>query len=489
MGIDMGLHHSPFSTKAPHRAIRRQRGAVLILFAVLLLLILGFMGLAIDSSRMFNRKVELQAVADFAAMEAAQKLVGTPAGIDEALAAAAAATSVQKYQYGNSSNAWSDAAIKFAVSPTSGWLDVSVARDAPGNIKYAKVETADLAADSGAVATTFMKVLSPDLLSKNVSASAVAGRTMVNFTPLAICAMSASAAVSRPPSGELVEYGFRRGVAYDLMQLNSSGTSPVNFVINPIDAGGSPAGAGNTAPDVVGPFVCAGSMPAVGGVGGQLSVSQPFPLASLYEHLNSRFGQYAGGACDFRSAPPDTNIKSFVYNASSSWMKSVPGGQGAQSLVNAGRLQTVADPQPHPAGNTAAMYGQMWAYARPVPFSAYTPGVPEPGTGYTPFAPSAWPALYAPGSPEPKGSYPLNTPYMYGMPQHQAPSVAYGRPLRHRRVLNVPLVACPVAGSNADVLAIGRFFMAVPATSTSLYAEFAGIASGQALWGTVELYK
>jgi hypothetical protein len=59
-------------------------------------------------------------------------------------------------------------------------------------------------------------------------------------------------------------------------------------------------------------------------------------------------------------------------------------------------------------------------------------------------------------------------------------------------VLNVPLLDCPVAAgadAQAAVLAIGKFFMTVPATATSINAEFAGIASGDALSGSVELYK
>lgn len=58
-------------------------------------------------------------------------------------------------------------------------------------------------------------------------------------------------------------------------------------------------------------------------------------------------------------------------------------------------------------------------------------------------------------------------------------------------MLNVPLLSCPVATGNgvpADVLAVAKFFMTVPATSTSVYAEFAGIIPEKSLSGQVELY-
>lgn len=466
------------------------------LFAVMLLVILALMGLALDGSRLFNRRVELQAVADFAAMSAAQKLVGTAAGIDDALAAAAAAAAVQKYKYGKSSIAWSDAAVEFSDSPTSGWMGASAARSTPENMLFVRVDTAELSADNGTIDLVFAKLQAKDRTGAT-SASAVAGRSTVNLTPLAVCAMSPMPAASRPPNAELVEYGFRRGVAYDLMQLNPAGTTPANFIINPIDLGTGVGKVSNTTPAVVAPFVCTGTMPAVGGVGGRLHVSQPFPIAALFEHLNSRFGQYPdAAACDFRAAPPDANIKPFSFDSNPSWMKTAPSGQTAKQRIETKRLHTVADLTPKAAGEpldpdppTAAMYGQMWSYARPVPHSAYTAGVPEPTTGYTPFPSTMWPSLYAPGAPEPKGSYPALTPYMTGNTYHTAPPAIYGRPVRHRRVLHVPLVDCPVAGSNATVRAIGRFFMTVPATSTSINAEFAGIASGQSLQGAVELFK
>jgi hypothetical protein len=139
------------------------------------------------------------------------------------------------------------------------------------------------------------------------------------------------------------------------------------------------------------------------------------------------------------------------------------------------------------------MYGPLWAFAKAAQWSSYVPGTPEPSTGYTTFpsTPAAWATLYPPG-PVPN-AYPATTPYgASGGTTFDGPSPANRPGVRLRRVLNVPLLSCPVgAGSNvsATVLAIGRFFMTVPATSTSIPAEFAGVVPEQSLGGPVELLR
>ncbi len=471
----------------------RQRGGIAILMALFLVVMLGFMGLALDMGRLYNRKVELQSVADAAALSAAERLVGTSAGIDAALAAAASAATAKKIRYEKGSINWLDSAVRFSSAPSGPWLDAGAARAAAQGVAFVQVDTAELA-DVGKVETLLMRVLSKngDLDKADTSARAVAGRSVINIVPLAICAMSKTPAAARGTTLELVQYGFRRGVAYDLMQLNPDATSPANFVINPMDPGSGAAMASNTSPAVVGPFVCAGSMPKVSVLQGQLAVTQPFPLASLYEQLNSRFDHYNGNLCDFRTSPPDANIKPYLHTAPTIWMKVAPAAATAARYTGAGKLQTVADPDPHPAVNTAGSYGLMWSYARPVLFAEYATGVAEPEQGYPTIDKSLWPTLYAPGLPEGK-SYPSATPYWSGGSSvNQSPSGSHGYGVRHRRVLHVPLLNCPVAsGTNtsAAVLAIGRFFMTVPATATSISAEFAGIASEQSLGGTVELFQ
>lgn len=487
------------SLPQPALAVRPQRGAIAIMFAVLLMLILGFMGLALDLSRLYNRKMELQAVADAAALAAARNLTGTASGINGAASAATSAANALKYDYGKAAIPWSSSAIKFATSASSAtWMDAGAASASPEAVMFAKADTSLLDPDIGLIDTIFMRILGSDLATAGTGATAIAGRSTINVLPLAICALSTSAASSRSPGGELVQYGFRRGVGYDLMQLNPNPGATVgeNFVIDPIDPAGQLGSSNNSAASVVSPFVCTGTMPMVRVQGMRLTVRRPFPLAQLYEQLNSRFDSYNGGYCKYQSSVPDFNVKQYIYNTISvNWMKPPqPTLQTARSATTpADGLRTIAD-LPNSASNTADQFGVLWSFAKPVPFSAYTPGVAEPDGGYTPFSKSVWPTLFAPaGTPEPKSSYPSTTPYLAsGGANFSAPDPAHGKGQLLRRVLNVPLLECPVAaGTNvqANVLAIGRFFMTVPAASDSISAEFAGIAAEGSLGGAVELYK
>ena len=476
----------------------RQRGAIAIVFGLSLACLVGFVGIALDLARVHNRRAELDAVAKVAALAAASELNGSSDGIDNAAAKAQAAMAGLKYDYDRRDIGWAGQALSFSASPDGGWVDAATARGAPAGLFYARAATGALGASMGTIELFFTHMLSATLTSIDVAATAVAGRTTVEVTPLAVCALSASVAESRANSGgasnaELVQYGFRRGVAYDLMQLNPNGTAAENFVIDPFSPPGVAGVLANLAPALVGPYVCAGQlgMPRVSG--GTLTVGRPFPLASLYNQLNSRFDLYNGTLCSYATAPPDTNIRSYVAGTATAWMSAAPAGQAARASSVDGMLRTVADPLPPPAGTTAPMYGPLWAYARAVPYSAYVAGVAEPAGGYATFATTNWSALYGPAAPTATSAYPGggSTPYrMLIGTNFQQPNTAR-RGQANRRVLNVPLLSCPVpagALSSATVLGIGKFLMTVPATATSVYAEFGGLVREQSVAGAVELY-
>ena len=476
----------------------RQQGVIAIVFALMLAILLGFIGLALDLGQLYNRDVELQAVAKVAALAAARQLNGTSAGVANAISQAAGSASSLRYQYGQLAVAWSDAALSFSSSSSGTWVDAASAQAAPDGLLFARVDTSKLPGAQGTVDLAFMRVLSAALASASTSAQAVAGRAGIDVAPLAVCALSNTLATARsnpgsPGNVELVEYGFRRGVAYDLMQLNPGATSAENFVIDPFDPPGAAGTAGNMAASLVGPFACTGKLAIPRVTGGTITVGRPFPLASLVNQLNSRFDQYSGGQCSFATAPPDSNIRSYVYTSAVPWMSAVPGGQGAAASTYSGKLWTIADPVPALGTNTAAMYGPLWAYARAVPYSSYVAGASEPSAGYTPFATSAWSVLYKPGLPMATASYPsgVATPYKatFGV-NFLAPSSGH-KGVANRRVLNVALLSCPVSAgqtASATVLGIGKFFMTVPATAASLVAEFGGLAAEQSLGDDVGLY-
>ncbi|MDB5917903.1 MAG: Pilus assembly protein TadE [Massilia sp.] len=485
---------------------RHQNGSIAVVTAVVIVGLIGVCALALDLSLIYNRKVELRNVADAAALGAAKRLNGTAGGINAAVAAAASAVAGLKYQYDSTTFSWSDSAIKFSTSPDrqGNWVDAGTAAGTPARIYYVKVDTNQLP-DAGEVRTLLMGVVSSAFATVNVIGEAIAGRTTIDVAPLAICAMSTTPASSRTNAAtyvELVEYGFRRGVSYDLMNLSPGGTTPVapaNFIVNPLAHPGTEGLAADVQPTQVGPYVCTGTLGIARITGDTIAVARSFPLAALYKQLNSRFDQYEDDLCNFHAAPPDVNIKSYV-SSSIGWMNIPPetgrqtaacngGAAGALCDSTATKLQTIADAPP--AGGTAAKYGPVWAYAKAVPFSAYSSGVPEPSpNGYTTFTTAYWSNLY--GGQTAKASYPAgsSTPYKAGSGVNFAPPSTVHKPgAKGRRVLNVPLLNCSAMPNNsATVLAIGRFFMTVPATAASVAAEFAGAVPVNSVGGKVELF-
>jgi Flp pilus assembly protein TadG len=483
MPIDTPRQMSPSALQRGR--LRRQGledGAIAIMTPFVLIVMIAMFGMALDLSRSYNRKTELQNLADAVALAAAASLDGTPAGIDRAITAAAQASGYN-YSYNKEPISWSSAALTFGSDVNGGaggWLDGATAKASASKIFFARVDTSALDPVHGTVDNFLMPVLSLALATTNVAASAVAGRDSMNVLPLAICANSNTNAASLP-SGELVEFGFRRGVSYNLMNLNPGGRTPENFLVNPVALPGTVGTTMMNRMDVVAPFVCTGKMalPTLGG--GDITVERGFPISSLYMHLNSRFGSYAT-PCLSSTAPADPNVRSFDLT-SATWMKYRPDGQSANPLAAPDPLLTIAE---KPAGATRTAYGPLWSYAKAVKYSSYVAnGGVEPASGYSTFSTTDWGVLYNPGAPVAQ-SYPSSTPY-----QATGGSAPY-KPYRNTRVLNIPLLRCPVpAGTSATATVIGvaKFFMTVPATASALYAEFAGMNTETALGGNARLYR
>ncbi|WP_426193411.1 pilus assembly protein TadG-related protein [Massilia sp. DWR3-1-1] len=483
---------------SPHRFPLRhdQGGAIAIMFALLLIPILGVCALALDLAMVYNRQAEMHSLARSVAISAARRLNGSPAGISDAVNDAAATASVTRFKNHSRAIAWSSAALRFSSTPARAgtWLDAtsaSAAATAPG-IYYVKVDTAALA-EMGVVNTALARILSPSLATVTTSSDAIAGRTDIAVAPLAICAMSTAPAASRPNGGaaaELVQYGFRRGISYDLVNLNPNGLAALSFVINPLARPGSTGLAANLDTSTVGPYACSGTLGIPGLTGGALAVASPFPLGSLYRQLNSRFDQYDGDVCHANGAPPDSNIKAYDYTGMVTplqWTTKAVQGQTATMYLGTSSRSTYAD-LPYPGG-TVGQYGPVWAYAKAVSYASYLASPVEPEEGYTGMATTVWPSLY--NTQGAKISYPVTTPYNTDSGVTYAPPGAAHAPgIRNRRVLNVALLNCSTTpASSATVLAVGKFFMTVPATSSVLAAEFAGTVPFDRLGGKIGVFQ
>lgn len=472
----------------------KQAGAVAVIFAVLLIPLIALCGFAIDLGMIYNRNAEMRNIAHAIALAAAKKLNGTAAGISDAAAAAASTATIVKFKNRTTAVAWSSKALRFSTSPDrdGSWVDSAGAQADAQRMYYVKVDTRELDGE-GDVTTALLPVLSESFRIVPSNSEVIAGRTSIDIAPLAICAMSTSAAEARNNGTnyvELVEYGFRRGISYDLMNLNPIGATPLNFVVNPVTRPGKAADAADFSTDTVGPHACTGSLSVPRVTGDAVSIRQPFPLAALKEQLNARFEKYDEGLCNANGALPDFNIKAYDYSLMPTtfpWMTTAPAGQTA-ATASGTTLKTVADLPP--PGGTASQYGPLWSYARAVPYASYSAGSPEPAAGYTTFSTASWPALY--GGQTVK-TYPTGasaTPYKPGAGNNLASPTVHGPGLRNRRVLNVPLLDCTSAPtSTATVRAVGRFFMTVPATSKVLAAEFAGAVQPDRIQGNVAVFQ
>lgn len=471
---------------------QRQRGAMLIAFSILLIVVLGFIGLALDVGQVIGRKTELQNLADNAAVAAASELVGTAEGLAAAVAKAkSSAADKSAYQRRMQGAVLSDASIRFASAAdasASDWHAAGAVPD-PATALFVRVDTQPNDPSLGTMATAFLGAWSPALRTLETGGRAVAGRSSLRLAPLAICALSASAASARtntalPAVQELLEYGFRRGVAYNLLKLNAHGATAEHFVLNPLGQPGSIGTSAQVSDAAILPFVCTGTVlyARIGSVA--VHVHRPFP-AALWPAFNARFNQHAGSGCHPVTAPPDTNIRAYPNTAANWWMANAPDAPSALSSGNP--LLSVADPESNATPPAVGSYGPLWSFARAAKYSN-----PKPAGGYLPFATSDWARLYpaSPAAPVAKSGYPTTgTPYLT-LGFQTAPAGNTG--VAQRRLLHVALLACPVpAGSDvlAQVRGIGRFFMTAPASNGVLSAEFAGLVPEGALGGSVELLR
>lgn len=468
---------------------RGQHGAFAIMSVPLIFLMLVLWGFAMNLSMAYNRKAELQTVADALAMAAAKKLDGTSTGIDNAVSFAKTLLAQLTYGYSPAGIEWSDDAISFGTSPTANdWLPSAGAKLSAANRTFAKIDTSKFSEALGKIPFVIPLLVLKDRPAPLISARAIAGRSTIKVTPLAVCAMSPPPQQSRGTGNESVEYGFRRGISYDLMNLNPIGSTPARYLVNPIAPPGTKGDSVASNLALIRPFMCTGTMAVPKVMGATITIealNASSPLGNVYQQLNSRFGTGPANSCNSTTAPPDTNTQQFIPSAIN-WMMDTP-QQSAESRTTTGspkQLLTLADlplVDTPPAPTTQpAMYGPLWISAKPVNTS---------GTIFSATT-ANWTTLYPKGTPRLKSpsQYPAaGTPYDAGIPTNA--SVIGNR----RRVLNIPLLDCQTSlpsgtPGTATVVAIAKFFMTVEATDKALVAEFAGLTPEPSVGGQVELY-
>lgn len=506
----------------------KQRGAVAIIFGLALTTVFGFMGLSLDLAQTYDRKTELQNAADAAALAGARRLVGTTTGIDAAVTDAKAVAALHKFKF-QTAVGLADATIKFSASPDTAdasWLDATAAKLVPSTIFFVKIDTrgsnTGTDADYGKVNTNFMQAVS-STSSTNTFGRAVAGRYALGVAPIAVCALEETpkfgsithAGLTDP---ELKEYGYRRGISYNIMDINPLGNSALKFLLNPVDVppaanDNSACTPNNASASNLTSYMCGGTTSIITSLPGYVYVNTGV-TSSSNKDLNSRFNKFGNGAndCKAASAPPDTNIQEYRVNISPSnqistlsdplkipqkWMTVEPSQQSI-------KMDTVSK-KPKFFPLTAADYGTLWSYNHAVKYAAAPP--------YTPFSSSNWPNLYPIGvgvtpetvvgtsTPKALAAYPTGTNAApYNVAAFSKAPVANAPGVTDRRVMNLAIVKCSTlsatkksTGGNScqtiQVLGIGRFFMTIEANLPSaLDMEFAGLIPDATLTKDIKLY-
>lgn len=452
--------------------LRRQRGVVMIVLGVMLVVLIGFAGLAIDLGRTYLVRTELQNAADAAALAGAKQLNQTATGVSSAVTYATAMAEQHTFNFGKTVTSANVALLEitFGKCPEEvgcGWVSQAVAQADPVGRNFIKVDIR-----SRGLATFFAGVLGA--ATTDTFGLAVAGYSLVNLTPFGICAIDPNKPTDTTTTGELVEYGFRRGVSYNVLDLSPLAPG-VHYLINPVDkyvtGASGECSPDNSSPDAVAPFVCSGTSAAIPGAApGKVYGDSGYSAGKIQAALNSRFNVYGPPyACPVAEAPPDKNIRPYYpkYDGSKEFKppKDWPTTTPVDWIIPDPNRQTMN----LTAISSAPDYGVLWSYSR---------AVKADGTDFAATA-TDWNALYpvaAASAPAPAASYPATSPYLRDMSAIPPP-----RPEAQadRRVLDLAIVECPAGKGGVctpiEVKAIGRFFMQVPAQIPArLDVEFAG---------------
>jgi len=169
-----------------------ERGSVLIMTALSMLLLILMVGLCIDISRIYTVRAELQNAADAAALTAAKELNGGDLGIDAAVTRANQIAN----SYGFGKGAVTISSITFArnLYPDTDYVSAATAKNNPANIRFVKVITG-----SASTAMLFASTALGPSWSENRQAvagnSGIAPTTICDFFPAAVAIQFPLAAV------------------------------------------------------------------------------------------------------------------------------------------------------------------------------------------------------------------------------------------------------------------------------------------------------
>ncbi|WP_018987742.1 pilus assembly protein TadG-related protein [Aromatoleum toluclasticum] len=519
----------------------RQRGVVAVMAGLTAVTLFAFGGIVLDLGHLYIAKSELQNASDAAALAGAKELNNKLTGVNAAVTRAIATAAQHKYNFNaavtitianirlgtcpnaNNLNTWKRPGVR---TPTCTFVPAaSVTSDAlASGLTFMEVDTGDQSLNS-----YLMRVASAEFKTTQTAGYSVAGRFFTNVTPIGVCAVDPDhltrSYVYPDGSTELIELGFRRGVSYNIIELNPlGGASGTPMLINPVDAPPGACDPNHSSANFTAPFVCQGNSAVANnvGTGSKVYVNTGFSVGPIQRALNSRFADFGGGSpCDPATAPSDSNIRYFeksppppAVGRPRDWMEKdldvLPNRQTVRLNQDAtGNLTGLHEPDywpyavppslaanpfaPNPPPATPTLpfdrYGALWTYSRPTQVDGSSPpkaGTPISATNLN------WAKLYNAGNAQtPAGkdlldesAYPFSiggkftaanpaSPSPYNQTNgnyFDPPPAKYAPGKTNRRVLNIVIVDCRTfvgkSGLSCEALpvkAIGKFFMQVPA--------------------------
>jgi Flp pilus assembly protein TadG len=332
---------------------RAERGALGILLALLIPLLLGLSALVIDIGRMLVVRSELQSAADSCALAAVSAI---PAGGSdqaslqraEALGLAPAdalatslsgqarpATSVNRFDFQSRELGLDAIQVQFSTSQTGPWL----AADSGGFNVSAPARFVRCTARPQTV-NLLLAGLVGSWTQMSASATAVAGLVPSQVScafPVGLCKEAGTGAQSSPP------FGLVAGRWYS--EPDSSGTKrygPGTF--GWVDFSPPSGGGDELAKSIEGRGVCS---LATGGLVGESGVK-----SSVYDSWNSRFGLYRSGGPTASQSPGD--LSGFAYT-SKSWPKGSEAYSGRPVSGNSNFLTSRMTFTPYQGNNAAGV--------------------------------------------------------------------------------------------------------------------------------------
>lgn len=471
-------------------ARRNQRGSVLLLVTFSAIAMLALAAYAIDMSRMYIIKSQLQNAADAGALRAAKALDGTGQGVRNSTTGAEAkgieAALANRFLLVSEPLEAGDITVEVASSPAGPWTLANTVSETMANDFYFARVTATKT-DIPSLFAEFAGVWS-----SQTTALAVAGRYNIDITPIAICAPDLSLC---PPNGAC---GFDAGFSYNVAQLNPIGPGTPLY----IDPMGSPT-CNYTSASAFGPFLCVGKS-SISGIPGSTVYTNTGVSAVAFTQIDSRFGDYApAGKCDPATAPPDTNVMQYFCASggadpkacattakpgrkdeiAADWMQFATGSAFGSSSTGIPYQQSVSPPPSNPKPWDE---GITWASVRPGASPTYGRGIDS----------AKYPTSCNPTTDPSCDPLAGGTPY--GQPNGTKYSTGPGAtltPVAHRRLMNLTIIDCPASGGAcrpATVKAVGEFLLMrksdVPGDKY-VNVEFRRLRSVSGLQSEIRLYR